>query len=83
MTIDHAAPMQSSALVRQIESLIGRALTADEARLAEELSADKTPPMIARELQGAAIADPKKIRPEHEDAADERRTPTASTPNGA
>lgn len=57
--------------ISRIEGLIGRRLDADETRLALGLRADKSSAMIARELQGAVIADPKKIRPEHSDTADE------------
>ncbi len=62
---------QADAFIRRIEELIGRALTSDEVRLAHDLAGDKTPEIIARELQGAPIIDPKKIRPEHKDTANE------------
>ena len=54
-----------------IERLLGRPLDADEARLAASLRHDKSAAIVARELEGSVIADPKKIRPEHSDAANE------------
>ncbi len=59
------------AFVAQVEAGLGRSLTADEARLATTLMPDKTAAVVARELAGAPITDPKKIRPEHKDVADE------------
>lgn len=69
MPIDDSA--RDPNFIATIERTIGRTLTADETRLALALEADKTPELIARELEAAPIADPKKIRPEHKDAADE------------
>ncbi len=57
--------------VHDIEAELGRRLTADETRLAIGLMHDKTPAVIAREIAGAPVTDPKKIRPEHKDVADE------------
>lgn len=57
--------------IAEIEALLGRPLDEREVALATSLQDDKTAALIARELEGAPIADPKKIRPEHKDAADE------------
>ncbi len=57
--------------VAEIEALLGRPLDAGETALALGLQNDKTAALVARELEGAPIADPKKIRPEHKDTADE------------
>lgn len=57
--------------IARIESLVARKLDAHETRLAIDLRSDKSVEMIARELQAAVIADPKKIRPEHSDTASE------------
>lgn len=59
------------AFIDHIASLIGRELSPDEVELAVALEPEKTAEVIARELEGAVIADPKKIRPEHTDAANE------------
>lgn len=69
MAIDDASG--DSAFLTEVERQLGRRLQDHEARLASDLRKDKTVPMIVRELEGAVIADPKKIRPEHKDAADE------------
>lgn len=69
MTTDASNSDQS--LVHEIESFLGRTMTPAETDLAISLKNDKTAPMIARELEGASIADPKKIRPEHSDTAKE------------
>ena len=57
--------------IQQVEALLGRRLDADEARLATSLEPEKSAEVVARELQATVIADPKKIRPEHSDTADE------------
>ena len=57
--------------IAEIEALLGRSLDASETALATSLQNDKSAAMVARELEGAVIADPKKIRPEHKDTADE------------
>lgn len=67
---DHARPTDQK-FIDEIESLLGRPLDASEIALATSLQDDKTAALVARELEGAVIADPKKIRPEHKDTADE------------
>ena len=57
--------------VLAVEQILGRGLQPDEARLAASLRHDKTAALVARELAGSIIADPKKIRPEHSDTANE------------
>ena len=54
-----------------IERLLGRGLDERETQLANSLRHDKSAELVARELEGAVIADPKKIRPEHSDTANE------------
>lgn len=74
MNVDQQSPVPSDALTQltqRIADLIGRPLTDREVELARDLANEKTPELIARELQGAPITDPKKIRPEHKDTADE------------
>ena len=60
-----------SAFIQEVERALGRKLQGNEARLASDLRNDKTVAMIVRELEGAIVADPDKIRPEHKDTADE------------
>ena len=69
MTADNAA--DDRAFVQDVESRLGRRLSSDEAALAVRLRPEKTAALVARELAGAVVADPKKIRPEHSDTADE------------
>ncbi len=69
MPIDETPSEQS--FLTDIERLLGRPLAADEARLAASLRHDKSAEMVARELEGSVVADPKKIRPEHSDTANE------------
>ena len=57
--------------IAEIAALLGRPLDDREVALATSLQDDKTAALVARELAGAPIADPKKIRPEHKDTADE------------
>ncbi len=57
--------------IAEITALLGRPLDDREIALATSLQDDKTAALVARELEGAVIADPKKIRPEHKDTADE------------
>ena len=57
--------------IDDITALLGRPLDAHEIALATSLQNDKTAALVARELEGAVVADPKKIRPEHKDTADE------------
>jgi hypothetical protein len=70
-----ATPSSSDAdqrrFVTDVERHLGRSLTDPERKLALSLVADKTAAMVAREIAGAPITDPKKIRPEHKDTADE------------
>ena len=69
MPIDDSST--DAAFVAEVEHELGRPLSADEARLASQLKNDKSSAVVAREIAGAPIADPKKIRPEHKDTADE------------
>ena len=69
MSIDPTPTEQS--FLTEVERLLGRPLAADEARLAASLRHDKSAAMVVRELEGSVIADPKKIRPEHSDTANE------------
>ena len=59
------------AFLSDVASHAGRALSDDESTLALQLRSDKSAAMIARELDAAPVTDPKKIRPEHKDTADE------------
>ena len=54
-----------------IERLLGRRLDERETQLANSLRNEKSAELVARELEGTVIADPKKIRPEHSDTANE------------
>ncbi len=69
MPID--TPSNDQAFLEQIELIVGRPLDAHETRLALSLQHEKSVEIIAREMDGAVIADPKKIRPEHSDTANE------------
>lgn len=60
-----------TAFFADVEARLGRRLTPDERSLASSLQADKTPALIALELEGAPVTDPGKIRPEHKDTASE------------
>ena len=64
-------PPSDRGFIAAIEALLGRPLDEHETALATSLQDDKSAEVVARELQGARITDPKKIRPEHKDAADE------------
>jgi hypothetical protein len=66
MTIDAEVPF-----LADVETRLGRRLTTEERVLASSLQADKTPELIARELAGAPVTDPRKIRPEQNDTASE------------
>lgn len=67
---DDARPTDPK-FIAEIEALLGRPLDTHELALAASLQDDKTAALVAREIEGAVIADPKKIRPEHKDTADE------------
>ena len=64
-------PTEEQVFLQQVERLLGRRLDPRETDLATSLQNDKTPALIARELEGAVVADPKKIRPEHSDTSNE------------
>lgn len=62
---------EDRAFLSEVAAALGRTLRDDEASLALKLRPEKSAAIIARELDAAPVTDPKKIRPEHSDVADE------------
>jgi len=69
MPIDEGTTDQSFVLA--VQHLLGRPLDARDEALAISLRGEKSAEIVARELQASVVADPKKIRPEHSDTANE------------
>lgn len=69
MSIDEGTTDQSFVLA--VQRLLGRTLDAHDEALAISLRGEKSAELVARELEGTFIADPKKVRPEHSDTANE------------
>ena len=56
-------PDDQRVFLADVAAQLGRALTDDESRLAASLIDDKSAAVVARELAGAPIADPRRSGP--------------------